>query len=160
MRHITTAALLGGLFLSAPASAQDSKATGPGANPSKMTADPQAPGPLTVVPPPVHGPSYGEGTTDEFTFTYHGYLSAPMLVALGQKQDGVTSSNKSSTPLHSLTLALPDYTYNTWFVTNQEPGAWASMNFSIGTAQVFGSVYMGGWDFNQGQQTPQGAAHA
>jgi hypothetical protein len=124
-----------------------------------MTADPQAPGPLTVVPPPVHGPSYGEGTTEEFTFTYHGYMSAPILVSLGQKQPDAPSS-KSSTPLHSLTLALPDYTYNTWYVTNEEPGAWASMNFSIGTSQVFGSVYMGGWDFNQGQQTPQGAAHA
>lgn len=160
MRHITTAALLGGLFLAAPARAQDSNATGPGSNPSKMTADPQAPGPFTVVPPPVHGPSYGEGTTDEFSFTYHGYLSAPILVGLGEKQPGVNNPNLASTPLHSLTLALPDYTYNTWFVTNQQPGAWASMNFSIGTSQVFGSVYLGGWDFSQGQQTPQGAAHA
>src|SRR5436190_20678233 len=105
MRPITTAVLLGGLLLSLPAAAQDSAAKGPDANPSKMTADPQAPGPLTVVPPPVHGPSYGEGTTDEFTFTYHGYLSAPILVSLGQKQDNVTTPNKSSTPLHSLTLA-------------------------------------------------------
>jgi hypothetical protein len=160
MRHITIAALLGGLFLSAPASAQDSKATGPGSNPSRMTADPLAPGPLTVVPPPVHGPSYGEGTTDEFSFTYHGYLSAPILVGIGEKQPGVNNPNLASTPLHGLTLALPDYTYNTWLVTNQQPGAWASMNFSIGTAQVFGSIYLGGWDFNQGQQTPQGAAHA
>jgi hypothetical protein len=125
-----------------------------------MTADPLAPGPLTVVPPPVHGPSYGEGTTEEFGFTYHGYLSAPILVAIGEKQPGVSNPNLASTPLHGLTLALPDYTYNTWLVTNQQPGAWASMNFSIGTAQVFGSVYLGGWDFNQGQQTPQGAAHA
>ncbi len=85
-------------------------------------------------------------------------MSAPILVSVGQKQPG-NNSNLSSTPLHSLTLALPDYTYNTWFVTNEEPGAWASMNFSIGTSQVFGSVYVGGWDFNQGQQTPQGAAH-
>jgi hypothetical protein len=160
MRPITTAVFFGGLLFPLPVRAQDSGLKGPDANPSKMTADPQAPGPLTVVPPPVHGPSYGEGTTDEFTFSYHGYLSAPFLVSLGQKQQGVDTPNKSSTPLHSLTLALPDYTYNTWFVTNQEPGAWASMNFSIGTSQVFGSVYMGGWDFSQGQQTPQGAAHA
>src|SRR5213593_2245301 len=147
MRPITTAVLLGGLLLSLPATAQDSNAKGPDANPSKMTADPQAPGPLTVVPPPVHGPQYGEGTTDEFTFTYHGYMSAPMLVAAGVKQPG-SSSLLASTPFHSLTLALPDYTYNTWLVTNQQPGAWASMSFSIGTSQVFGSVYMGGWDFN------------
>lgn len=160
MRSIPTAVLLGGLFLSVPATAQDSNAKGPDANPSKMTADPQAPGPLTVVPPPVHGPSYGEGTTDEFTFTYHGYLSAPILVAVGQKSSGNPNASQASTPLHSLTLALPDYTYNTWTVTNQEPGAWASMNFSLGTSQVFGSIYMGGWDFSQGQQTPQGAAHA
>jgi hypothetical protein len=160
MRPITAAVLLGGLFSSLPATAQDSNVKGPDANPSKMTADPQAPGPLTVVPPPVHGPSYGEGTTDEFAFTYHGYLSAPMLVAFGQRDPRNNNPNQASTPLHSLTLALPDYTYNTWLVTNEEPGAWASMNFSMGTSQVFGSVYMGGWDFNQGQQTPQGAAHA
>src|SRR5882724_1662652 len=159
MRPTTIAAILGGLLLSLPARAEDSNARGPGSNASTMTTDPLAPGPLTVVPPPVHGPSYGEGTTDEFTFSYHGYLSAPILVALGQKEPG-SSENLSSTPLHSLTLALPDYIYNTWFVTNQQPGAWASMNFSIGTSKVFGSVYFGGWDFNQGQQTPQGAAHA
>src|SRR6185369_7419240 len=110
MRPISTAAVLvGGLLTSLPAAAQDSNAKGPDANPSKMTADPQAPGPLTVVPPPVHGPQYGEGTTDEFTFTYHGYMSAPVLVATGTKQPGGTST-LASTPLHSLTLALPDYT--------------------------------------------------
>jgi hypothetical protein len=106
MRPITAAVLLGGLFSSLPATAQESTAKGPDANPSKMTADPQAPGPLTVVPPPVHGPSYGEGTTDEFTFTYHGYMSAPILVAVGQKQPNA-SSTLSSTPLHSLTRADP-----------------------------------------------------
>jgi len=160
MRPITAAVLLGGLFSSLPATAQDTNAKGPDANPSKMTADPQAPGPLTVVPPPVHGPSYGEGTTDEFMFTYHGYLSAPVVVAFGQKNPNNKNPNQASTPLHSLTLALPDYTYNTWLVTNEEPGGWASMSFSMGTSQVFGSVFMGGWDFSQGQQTPQGAAHA
>jgi hypothetical protein len=159
MRPITTAVILGGLLLSLPATAQDSNAKGPDANPSKMTADPLAPGPFTVVPPPVHGPQYGEGTTDEFTFSYHGYMSAPILVAAGVHQPG-SSSAQASTPLHSLTLALPDYTYNTWLVTNEEPGAWASGSFSMGTSQVFGSIYMGGWDFSQGQQTPQGAAHA
>jgi len=87
MRPNTIAAILGGLLLSLPAAAQDSNARGPGSNASTMTADPLAPGPLTVVPPPVHGPSYGEGTTDEFTFTYHGYLSAPILVADDEKND-------------------------------------------------------------------------
>src|SRR5262245_32190810 len=102
MRPITTAVLLGGLLLSLPAQAQDSNARGPDANPSKMTADPQAPGPLTVVPPPVHGPSYGEGTTEEFAFTYHGYMSAPILMSLGQRQPG---TNLTSIPLQSQTLA-------------------------------------------------------
>src|SRR4051812_44967777 len=119
MRPITTAVLLGGFLSSLPALAQDSTATGPGSNPSRMTADPLAPGPLTVIPPPVHGPSYGEGTTDEFTFSYHGYMSAPILVAAGEHEPGNPNRNLASTPFHSLTLALPDYTYNTWFVTNQ-----------------------------------------
>jgi len=160
MRLITISVLLGGVLSSASATAQDSNATGPGSNPSKLTADPLAPGPLTVAPPPVHGPSYGEGTTDEFTMTYHGYLSAPIVVGIGSKAPDDNNPNHSSFPLHSLYLSVPDYVYNTWTVTNEEPGAWASMNFSIGTSQVFGSVYMGGWDFSQGQQTPQGAAHA
>src|SRR3954453_3966042 len=119
MRPITTAVLLGGLLSSVPASAQDSTATGPGSNPSKLTADPLAPGPLTVAPPPVHGPSYGEGTTDEFTFTYHGYLSAPLGVGIGSKASGDTNANHSSFPLHSLYLNVPDYVYNTWTVTNE-----------------------------------------
>src|SRR5712671_5044947 len=119
MRPITSAAVLGGFLTSLPALAQDSTASGPGSNASKMTADPLAPGPLTVVPPPVHGPSYGEGTTDEFTFSYHGYMSAPFLFATGEKEpDNPARSpngNLASTPFHSLTLALPDYFYNTWF---------------------------------------------
>src|SRR5882724_10702427 len=123
MRPTTIAAILGGLLLSLPARAEDSNARGPGSNASTMTTDPLAPGPLTVVPPPVHGPSYGEGTTEEFGFTYHGYLSAPILVGIGEKQPGNNNPNLASTPLHGLTLALPDYTYNTWFVTNEEPGA-------------------------------------
>jgi hypothetical protein len=83
MRLSTICFLLGAVLSSRSAVAQDSNATGPGSNPSKLTADPLAPGPLTVAPPPVHGPSYGEGTTDEFTVTYHGYLSAPIVIGIG-----------------------------------------------------------------------------
>ncbi len=161
MRSVTTSLLLGGLLLSWPAAAQNSSTQGgPGSNPSKLTADPLAPGPLTVAPPPVHGPAYGQGITDEFALTYHGYLSAAMLAALGSKNPGDENPLHSSTPIHSLTLSLPDYTYNTWLRTNSQPGSWAHVNFSIGTRQVYGTLFMGSWDFNQGQMTPQSATHS
>ena len=77
MRPVTTSLLLGGLLSSSlPAQADDTTpARAPGA-PSTLTADPMAPGPFTMVPPPVHGPAYGDGVSDDFTLTYHGYLSA------------------------------------------------------------------------------------
>ena len=72
MRPITTAVLLGGFLSSLPALAQDSTATGPDEQSLQDDSRPARAGPLTVVPPPVHGPSYGEGTTDEFTFSTTG----------------------------------------------------------------------------------------
>ncbi len=152
MRPITTAVLFSGLLLCLPAIAQDSTAAGPDANPSRMTVDPQAPGPLTVVPPPVHGPQYGEGTTNGFAFTYHGHMSTPILLSIGQRQPGV---DLTSLPLHSPPLALPDNTYNTWLLTNEEPSARASMTFSMGTREVFGTFYIAAWDFLESQQTPE-----
>jgi hypothetical protein len=159
MHSLQTALLLGGLFVAMPAAAdQANGGNGPGSNPSKLTADPMGPGPLTMVPPPLHGPSYGEGISDDLSFTYHGYLSAPILVTLGEKNDA--NPNRTSTPLHSLTLNLPDYTYNTWMRTNAQPGAWANMNFAIGTNHVYASVIMGAWNFNQGRETQQNTSYA
>lgn len=124
-----------------------------------------APGPFTMVPPPVHGPQYGEGISDDFTLTYHGYLSAPMLVTLGEKRPAPTDPNapivdKAGTPIHSLNLNLPDAVYNTWLITNAQPGAWGSFTMAIGTNHVQGTVLIGAWNFNQGQQTPQNATYA
>jgi hypothetical protein len=125
-----------------------------------LTADPMAPGPFTMVPPPVHGPAYGEGVSDDFTLTYHGYLSAPMLVTLGEKRPQSTAADKAGTPIHSLNLNLPDAVYNTWLQTYAQPGAWGSFTMGIGTSHVQGTVLIGAWNFNQGQQTPQNAAYA
>src|SRR5262245_53773936 len=86
MRPATTSLLIGGLLSSLPAQAQDTNPPSASGAPSKLVADPMAPGPLTVVPPPVRGPTYGEGSGDDFAFTYHGYLSAPLLFALGERK--------------------------------------------------------------------------
>jgi hypothetical protein len=156
MRPASSSLLLCSLCFALPVAAQDA---GNGAGPSKLTADPMAPGPLTVVPPPVHGPTYGEGTTDDFALTYHGYLAAPLAIGLGERQ-GEASPQHSSTPLHGLPLNLPDNTYNTWAYTNAQPSAWAHVAMSLGSAHVFGMLYVGAWNFNQGQDLPDNATYA
>ena len=165
MRPVTASLLLGGLLSSLPAQAQDTSATSAPGGPSKLVADFMAPGPFTMVPPPVHGPAYGDGISDDFTLTYHGYLSAPMLVTLGEKRPATSGAtaplvDNAGTPIHSLNLNLPDAVYNTWLLTNAQPGAWGSFTMGIGTNHVQGTVLIGAWNFNQGQQVPQNATYA
>jgi hypothetical protein len=164
MRPVTTSLLLGGLLSSLPAQAQDTSSTSAPGAPSKLVADIMAPGPFTMVPPPVHGPQYGEGISDDFTLTYHGYLSAVMLATLGEKQPPKDPNapivDKAGTPIHSLNLNLPDAVYNTWLQTLAQPGSWGSFTMGIGTAHVQGTILIGAWNFNQGQQVPQNATYA
>jgi hypothetical protein len=159
MRPVSSSLVLCSLCFALPAAAQD-PGSGSASGASKLTADPMAPGPLTVVPPPVHGPTYGEGTTDDFALTYHGYLAAPFVTAIGQKTPGDDNPLHSSTPLHSLPLNLPDSTYNTWAYTNSQPAAWAHVAMSVGSSHVFAMLYMGAWNFNQGQEVPDNARFA
>jgi hypothetical protein len=116
-----------------------------------------------MVPPPVHGPQYGEGVSDDFTLTYHGYLSAVMVASLGTKQDSTDPNapivDKAGTPIHSYNLNYPDAVYNTWLQTNP-PGPWGSFAMGLGTNHVQGTVFIGAWNYNQGQQAPQNATYA
>src|SRR5450432_949037 len=167
MRPLKTSLLLGGLLSSLPSQAQaqdPSPTSAPGA-PSKLVADIMAPGPFTMVPPPVHGPAYGEGVSDDFTLTYHGYLSAVMIAALGERPPTTGSTtapivDKAATPIHSYNLNLPDAVYNTWLQTLAQPGPWGSFTMGLGTSHVQGTVLIGAWNFNQGQQVPQNATYA
>ena len=158
MRPVNTSLFVTSLFfLSFPAIAED--ATGPGSNPSTLTADPMAPGPLTFVPPPTHGPAYGDSITDDFALTYHGYLSAPFHAGLGERT-AATKTDDNSTPIHGLNLNVPDNTYNTWTLTNSQPGTWANVTFGIGTSHVYGTIYFGAWNHSKGQQIESMASYA
>ena len=118
-----------------------------------------APGPLTFVPPPTHGPAYGDSITDDFALTYHGYLSAPFHAALGERA-AKDQTDDNSTPIHGLNVNVPDNTYNTWSLTNSQPGTWANATFGIGTSHVYGTIYFGAWNHSKGQQIESMGSYA
>jgi hypothetical protein len=154
MRQVPTILLLGGFLLSSPAAAQEPKsdaATAP--NGAELRADPYAPGPLTIAPPPLRGPRFGSGVAEDISFVYHGFLSAPIHIALGDRPSG-------GTPLHGLNLDVPDLTWNTWFYTTSQPAAWANVNLQLGSPHVFGAISIGAWNFSQGQQAPLSTQYA
>jgi hypothetical protein len=154
MRQVPTILLLGGFLLSSPAAAQEPKSdAAPAPNPADLRADPYAPGPLTIAPPPLRGPHFGSGVAEDITFAYHGFLSAPITIALGDRPSG-------GTPLHGLNLDVPDLTWNTWFYTTSQPAAWGNINLQLGSPHVFAGISIGAWNFSQGQQAPLSTQYA
>jgi hypothetical protein len=153
MRQVATILLVGGFLISSPAAAQEPKSdASPPPNPNDLRADPYAPGPLTVAPPPLRGPRYGSGVAEDVSLGIHGFLSAPIHISPG--------SSPSGTPLHGLNLDVPDFTWNTWFYTTSQPAAWANFNLSLGSSHVYGAIAMGAWNFGQGQQAPLSTQYA
>jgi hypothetical protein len=65
-----------------------------------------------------------------------------------------------STPIHGLNLNVPDNTYNTWTLTNTQPGTWANATFGIGTSHVYGTIYFGAWNHSKGQQVESQSKYA
>ncbi|HEY3593884.1 MAG TPA: hypothetical protein VGL13_08420, partial [Polyangiaceae bacterium] len=150
MRQVATSLLVGGFFLSSAAAAQQSPSDAP---PSvDLRADPYAPGPLTITPPPLRGPRYGSGVAEDLSVAYHGFLSAPIHIGLGSTPNG--------TPLHGLNLNVPDFTWNTWFYTTSQPAAWGTFNLALGSSHVYAAISMGAWNFSQGQQAPLSTQYA
>src|SRR4051812_48966319 len=115
--------LLAGLLLVLPAAAQNT----PG---RQNQADPQfmAPGPFAVVGSPVIGPRYGEGS-DDWSFSYHGYLQEAFAASLGTRPN--PAAGQTGTPWHVVNMPIvPDDIWNTWLLTNVQPGPWANMTLS------------------------------
>jgi hypothetical protein len=117
-----------------------------------------APGPFTVVPAPVKGPRYGEGA-DEWAVSYHGYLQEAFAASLGKRSN--PGPGQTATPWHAINMPLlPDDIWNTWLLTNAQPGPWAHMTLSLGSSNVYSTVFVGAWSHSNSQQTALDAKYA
>src|SRR5262249_30238076 len=67
----------------------------------------------------------------------------------------------ASTAFRSINLPIvPDDIWNTWLLTNVQPGPWAHMVLTLGTSNVYSTVFLGAWDHSVSQQTALQANYA
>src|SRR4051812_10864932 len=155
MRTLKPSVLSCGLFAAVPAWAADTppEATEP-VQPPKMalgTGNVQGPGPLTVAPAEVHLPSLGQSSSaDDFTFDYHGYFRAPLILSWGQRAN--PGPDQSSKSFH-VPAVTPDVAEATWLNSNNLPQSWANIFLTYGNKYVTGTIGIGAWHFTASQQT-------
>jgi hypothetical protein len=124
-------------------------------------ASPFAPGTLTVAPTEIQVPAPSNSTSDEFTFDYHGYFRAPLIVSIGSRcQPGdpppctAASSDHGSTSFHS-PAAVPDRLLGTWLYSNNIAPSWANLLLSFGNRTVRGTVGLNAFNFTTAQDSGQ-----
>jgi hypothetical protein len=126
-------------------------------------ATPFGPGSLTVAPTEVQLPPVGPSPSDEFTFDYHGYFRAPLIISLGSRcKPGdpppceAASADHASTSFHS-PAAVPDRLIGTWLYNNNIAPSWANILLSYGNRTVRGTVGFNAFNFTTAQDSGQTA---
>jgi hypothetical protein len=124
-------------------------------------ASPFAPGTLTVAPTEVQLPAVSNSTSDEFTFDYHGYFRAPLIVSLGSRCKvgdpppcEAVAGDHASTTFHS-PAAVPDRLLGTWLYNNNIAPSWANVLLSYGNRMVRGTVGLNAFNFTTAQDSGQ-----
>src|SRR5688572_15807887 len=74
--------------------------------------------------------------TQEWTFSYSGFMSASLEVSTAERE--VPQEGQSKTVLHTLPVIIDEY--NSFTSTNARPGNWVNMNFSYGNDVVTSSI--------------------
>jgi hypothetical protein len=80
--------------------------------------------------------------TDDWTFTYNGFMSASLEVSIAERE--VPQPGQEKTVLHTLPVIIDEY--NSFTSTNARPGNWVNMNFSYGNDVVTSSISINTWN--------------
>jgi len=98
-------------------------------------------------------PSFGAPMpTDDFTFTFAGYMSATLQVSSNNRLD--PQSGQRKLVLHTAPNILEEYA--SFPSTNSLPGNWIGSNFSYGNAYVTATVSLDTWNPAGPSNQPQG----
>src|SRR6185369_6398352 len=106
----------------------------------------------------------GGGASEEWKFTFHGYLRAPLRASWGPPSPTNPPSGNTSdfpmgavppyepgaapppgTQLHAAPR-VPGYLYTNWEFTNTLGGPWTELAFSFGTSRVTATVIVNSWN--------------
>jgi hypothetical protein len=78
-------------------------------------------------------PSFSAPTpTEDWTFSYSGYMSMSLQVSVDEREDPQPGQKKLV--LHTLPVVIDEY--NSWTSTNSLPGNWVNMQFNYGNSVV------------------------
>ena len=102
------------------------------------------------------------GASDEWTFTFHGYLRTPFRIGFGPPTPAnlpMRMPNQAYPPgaeppvpgtqWHS-PPRIPGYSYQTWEFTNTTHGPWTQLNFSYGNSRAMATVIVNAYSVTDG----------